>query len=392
MLPAGALVSGRIGSRWFPGVVARGASAPAGLIRIKWDNADGGVTLVPAMDAYIMPRRSDYAASRLRGASGIGHASLSDFAADKETVDEYVPAQPLPRATSPVPALAARMECSSSPPGPGGATIPSISPQKRSSYTGVTALPGIGPTRWRATIDIDHKNRVLGTFTSEAAAAHAWDEAVRSNQLGRVLNFPTAADMALPLASPSAAPAPAPHVHGKEEFAAPVTLKGKSSVFVGVSRGVGKTRYRAECRWLGRSISLGSYLDEYQAARAVDAFVLAKGLAKPLNLPDEVSATAGLPVRQVTKRSTNSSRFYGVHWSRGEMILFTVTFCANPANDLTCPPSYIIIQNIGEKGDSGSRRKSASKKRRSRLVAMSRNAMLRAPSTISLRPRALTGL
>ena len=23
--------------------------------------------------------------------------------------------------------------------------------------------------------------------------------------------------------------------------------------------------------------------------------------------------------------------------------LFTVTFCANPANDLTCPPSYIII-------------------------------------------------
>ena len=27
----------------------------------------------------------------------------------------------------------------------------------------------------------------------------------------------------------------------------------------------------------------------------------------------------------------------------GEMILFTVTFCANPANDLTCAPSYIII-------------------------------------------------
>ena len=26
-----------------------------------------------------------------------------------------------------------------------------------------------------------------------------------------------------------------------------------------------------------------------------------------------------------------------------ELILFTVTFCANPANDLTCPPSYIII-------------------------------------------------
>ena len=26
----------------------------------------------------------------------------------------------------------------------------------------------------------------------------------------------------------------------------------------------------------------------------------------------------------------------------GGLILFTVTFCANPANDLTCPPSYII--------------------------------------------------
>ena len=27
----------------------------------------------------------------------------------------------------------------------------------------------------------------------------------------------------------------------------------------------------------------------------------------------------------------------------GELILFTVTFCANPANDLTCPPSYVIL-------------------------------------------------
>ena len=29
--------------------------------------------------------------------------------------------------------------------------------------------------------------------------------------------------------------------------------------------------------------------------------------------------------------------------TNGELILFTVSFCANPANDLTCPPSYIII-------------------------------------------------
>ena len=27
----------------------------------------------------------------------------------------------------------------------------------------------------------------------------------------------------------------------------------------------------------------------------------------------------------------------------GELILSTVTFCANPANDLTCSPSYILI-------------------------------------------------
>ena len=31
--------------------------------------------------------------------------------------------------------------------------------------------------------------------------------------------------------------------------------------------------------------------------------------------------------------------------NRGELILSTVTFCANPAHDLTCPPSYIIIEN-----------------------------------------------
>ena len=33
----------------------------------------------------------------------------------------------------------------------------------------------------------------------------------------------------------------------------------------------------------------------------------------------------------------------GAELAPGEFILFTVTFCANPANDLTCPPSYIII-------------------------------------------------
>ena len=32
-----------------------------------------------------------------------------------------------------------------------------------------------------------------------------------------------------------------------------------------------------------------------------------------------------------------------VYHVEGELILFTVTFCANPAHDLTCPPSYIII-------------------------------------------------
>ena len=30
-----------------------------------------------------------------------------------------------------------------------------------------------------------------------------------------------------------------------------------------------------------------------------------------------------------------------------ELILFTVTFCANSANDLTCPPSYIVILKVG---------------------------------------------
>ena len=321
--PPGALVSGRIGSRWFPGAVARGAGVPSGLIRVKWDNADGGVTLVPAIDSYIVPRKSDYASSRLRGTSGVGHASLSDFGADAEIFDEYVPAQPLPRVPSPVAVLAARMVCSTSPPPPVGSTAPEHLGRSRgtSSFTGVTRAPGGGPVRWRAMIYVGSKNRMLGTFTSEEAAARAWDEAVRSNQLRRVLNFPTAAEAAVGGAPAGAAPAPAPQERRDEECGArsPVKahVKGQSSAFVGVSRGVGKSRYRAECRWLGRSISLGSYLNETDAARAVDAFVIAKGLAKPLNLPEEASASASAVRAQDVRRASQTSKFYGVHWARG---------------------------------------------------------------------------
>ena len=56
-----------------------------------------------------------------------------------------------------------------------------------------------------------------------------------------------------------------------------------------------------------------------------------------------VSRTSRLraPLLWVAARGGDEGVKYSQH--EGEFILFTVTLCANPAHDLTCPPSYIII-------------------------------------------------
>ena len=47
---------------------------------------------------------------------------------------------------------------------------------------------------------------------------------------------------------------------------------------------------------------------------------------------------AGLFAPNATVGAECNFHFYDAGMT-GELILFTVTFCANPANDLTCPPS-----------------------------------------------------
>ena len=55
-----------------------------------------------------------------------------------------------------------------------------------------------------------------------------------------------------------------------------------------------------------------------------------------------VRALVALPPAQLASGSADHT--IRVWCARtGEFFLFTVTFCANPANDLTCPPSYIIF-------------------------------------------------
>ena len=55
----------------------------------------------------------------------------------------------------------------------------------------------------------------------------------------------------------------------------------------------------------------------------------------------EASPRAALQGSMPRGRAALSS-FAGLRELTGRLILFTVTLCANPANDLTCLPSYII--------------------------------------------------
>ena len=68
---------------------------------------------------------------------------------------------------------------------------------------------------------------------------------------------------------------------------------------------------------------------------------------------DWMNATSGVNDACIAAETPASNCMFAEHTMKylktptfplqGEVPLFTVTFCANPANDLTCSPSYIII-------------------------------------------------
>ena len=85
--------------------------------------------------------------------------------------------------------------------------------------------------------------------------------------------------------------------------------RSPSSKYRGVSWHKANKKWEVRIRVDGKTKSLGYFADEIAAARAYDAFVIAKKLNKPLNFPGDVAAK-GHVVTFVT------SRFRGVSWNK----------------------------------------------------------------------------
>ena len=81
-------------------------------------------------------------------------------------------------------------------------------------------------------------------------------------------------------------------------------------------------------------------VEEFGWAAAAGGTNSTPGLSGRVGLFESMSSkTSGVVVPEASASTSQLPRSDAA----GELILFTVTVCANPANDLTCPPSYINI-------------------------------------------------
>ena len=98
----------------------------------------------------------------------------------------------------------------------------------------------------------------------------------------------------------------------EEDKPAGAKTSGSSSRYRGVGWHKAGKKWTVQIRVDGKSKHIGSFSDEIVAARAYDAFVIAKKHNKPLNFPS-VAAAKGHVVR-----SSKTSRFRGVCWVKSK--------------------------------------------------------------------------
>ena len=149
---------------------------------------------------------------------------------------------------------------------------------------------------WQVRIRVDGKDKHIGYFANEIAAARAYDASAIANKLNKPLNF-------------SGDAAAKGHV--------------ASSRFRGVGWHKRDQKWRVMIRVNGKQKSIGHFDDELVAAHAYDAYAITNGINTPRNFPNEdedavVAETAR--VRAAPKKRKNaaskSSRFRGVFWNR----------------------------------------------------------------------------
>ena len=125
-------------------------------------------------------------------------------------------------------------------------------------------------------------------------------------------------------------------------------------VFAAAATGVPDADARDYARIIAFIRTLGEDALCWNSATPPYRFVVAREHARPLQKQLAVWFRASAAAKGKSARSVDAAagaatvERMGLRpelkaLRTGELILFTVTFCANPANDLTCPPSYINI-------------------------------------------------
>lgn len=178
----------------------------------------------------------------------------------------------------------------------GGPKLAADAAQKSSKHKGVCWNKR--SKKWHAQLSINGTLHYLGYYTDEDEAALAVDQFVRDRglQVAKGLNFPSETEAAYIAES-----------RVRQKMHRPSRYNG-----VAWNRRVAK--WRAQMFHLGKWRHLGLFSSDDEAARAVDDFVRAHGLAKAkgLHFPTQDEARQGLRARLGKQRQNASSNYIGV--------------------------------------------------------------------------------
>jgi len=168
---------------------------------------------------------------------------------------------------------------------------------RSSKYRGVSWDKG--GKKWRVRIKVGSKEKSLGSFSDEIAAACAYDAFVIAKKLNKPLNFP-----------------------GGVAAKGHVVTSPKTSRFRGVSWDKRVKKWEVRIGVHGNQKRIGHFTDEGEAAHAYDAYAIVNRIETPRNFPDEnedavvAEAERGRAAKKQKKAASKSSTYQGVGWKR----------------------------------------------------------------------------